>query len=160
MELGKAAIDNTTVHFLKGDGEPLVQCIIEGLPTSRGFEVVNSVPGKNKNECLYNWKCKIADEINKNLLKPKEPTKSAISLSFFFSSQLHGYRTDFDVENFVKPVIDGIAKGLYSKSWTEEISAENIRFNENDSLLYPIFIERHEIAGLKDKIFVTVWEMS
>jgi hypothetical protein len=116
-------------------------------------------PGKNKTMLLY-LEMSIADEINKNLLKPKEPTKSAISLSFFFSSQLHGYRTDFDVENFVKPVIDGIAKGLYSKSWTEEISAENIRFNENDSLLYPIFIERHEIAGLKDKIFVTVWEMS
>ncbi len=158
MELGKAVLENTGVLFLKGIGEPLVQCFIEGMPTQNGYEVINSVVQPKKIKLLYDWKCKIAEEINKRISYQKVPQRLLISLSFFFCAPLHGNKNAFDAENFVKPVIDGIAKGLYSKEWSKEREGNKIRFNEDDSVFRSVYFERHDVAdSLKEKVHITIW---
>ena len=61
------------------------------------------------------------------------------------------------MDNYVKLVIDGIAKGLFSKDWESEKKQEKVRFNEDDSIFKKIYLESHEIEGEKEGIYITAW---
>lgn len=158
MELQKAEYNNTGICFLKGDAEkPLVHCMIEGVATERGKEVINSIVASAKKEQLNRWKHSVADEINKKILGPVRIKHAAVSLSFFFSVPLRGKRS-FDAENFIKPVLDGIAKGLFAKDWNKECGQAKIKFNEDDSVFRQVYFERHDVKDSHEGVFVTVWK--
>lgn len=161
MELQRAEHNNTEIHFLKGAAEkPLVHCMIEGVPTKGGNkEVVNSIVASAKKEQLNRWKHSVADEINKKTSGPVRIKRAAVSLSFFFSVPLRGRRS-FDAENFIKPVLDGIAKGLFAKDWHKECGQAKTRFNEDDSVFRQVYFERHDVKDSHEGVFVTVWETS
>lgn len=159
MELQRAEHNNTEIHFLKGAAEePLIHCMIEGVPTERGKEVINSIVASAKKEQLNRWKHSVADEINKKISGPVSVKHAAVSLSFFFSVPLRGKRI-FDAENFIKPVLDGIAKGLFAKDWNKECGQVKIRFNEDDSVFRQVYFERHDVKDSHEGVFVTVWEV-
>lgn len=158
MKLEQIKHNNTEICFLKGSADkPLVSCIIKGVETNGNNKIINSVPN-GKITLLNKWKCKIADEINNKITKSINPRKTAVSLSLFFSMGLHGNKK-FDTENFIKPVLDGIAKGLFAKDWSNERKQEKIKFNEDDSLFHSVYFERHDITDFKESIHVTVWEI-
>ena len=64
----------------------------------------------------------------------------AISLAMRFCTALHGHRSDFDVENFVKPVLDGLAAGLFCPP--DQNPRAIGRFNYDDSGFGTLFIHR------------------
>ena len=145
MELAQVVYKGKNVSFLKSDApEPIIQCFIEGVSTKRGMEIMNSVVSSKNAELLYAWKVKIADCINSIKTMPVSAKAAAISITFFFCRPLHGNK-DFDIENFVKPAIDGIAKGLFSKNWPQEKQQEGkVHFNEDDSIFKKIYLEYHD----------------
>jgi hypothetical protein len=160
VELQRAEHNNTEIHFLKGvAGEPLIHCMIEGVTTERGREVINSIVASAKKELLNKWKHSVANEINKEIPGSVSVKHAAVSvsLSFFFSVPLRGKRS-FDVENFIKPVLDGIAKGLFARDWDKERGQAKIKFNEDDSVFRQVYFERHDIKDSCEGVFVTVWE--
>lgn len=158
MELDRMRLDENIyrekrISFLRGStAEPVIQCFIDGVNSGKNRIVVNSVT--ERKEDLYNWKCKIAREIHTICNPPVRISTAAISLSFLFNPAFHGNR-DFDVENFIKPVIDGIAKGMFGKVNGGEAK---IHFNEDDSVFRWIYLERHDISNDCEGVFITVWE--
>lgn len=159
MKLEKLSYENNSIFFLKSDNpNPLVQCMIEGIQTHRGHEIINSIVNRKYKKLLLDWKCKIADEVRKNIVNPFTPRQAAVSLSFFFSPSMRGKRK-FDAENFIKPILDGVAKGLYSSDWDQERNNLKVKFNEDDSVFRWVYIERHDIKkNDKESVYVTVWE--
>lgn len=159
MELQKSKYNDIEICFLKGSAEkPLIHCVIEGVSTKRGSEIVNSVVISARKKLLDDWKRLVADEINKKVSGPISVKHAAVSLSFFFSAPLRG-KSSFDAENFIKPILDGIAKGLFAKDWPCERNQDRIRFNEDDSIFRHVYFERHDIKdSRKESVFVTVWE--
>ncbi len=159
MNLEKILHENTEVYFLKGAcPRPLIQCVIEGIPTSRGHEIINSIVDFKDKQLLFDWKRKVADEIKEKISKPTTPKQAAVSLSFFFCSSLRGNRK-LDAENFIKPILDGIAKGLYAKDWGQDCNGSTVKFNEDDSVFRWAYFERHDIKdSRKESVHVTVWE--
>jgi hypothetical protein len=161
MELAQAVYKEKNVSFLKSDlPSPIIQCFIEGVSTKRGMEIMNSVVSSKNADLLYAWKVKIADCINNIKTMPVSTKAAAISITFFFYRPLHGNK-DLDIENFVKPVIDGIAKGLFSKNWPQEKQQEGkVHFNEDDSIFKKIYLEYHDhIEELKEGLYITVWPL-
>ena len=159
MQLEKISYDGKIVNFLKGNSAtPVIQCFVEGIPTGRGSKVINSIVSKKNNELLYKWKIKIADEVNAKVNAPVTLKAASVSLSLFFYPPFHGNR-HFDAENFVKPIIDGLTKGLFSVNWKQKKNqAIKVRFNEDDSIFKWVYFEYHEIAkGLKEGVYITVW---
>ena len=157
MQLEKKSFEGKIISFLKGNSAiPAIQCFIEGISTKRGSKVINSIT--ENNELLYQWKIKIADEVNKGKNAFISLGDAAVSLSFFFYCPFHG-NVRFDAENFVKPVIDGLAKGLFSANWKQEkVQAIKVRFNEDDSVFRWIYFEYHEtVKEFKEGVYVTVW---
>lgn len=152
MKLAKIKYKDTEICFLKaGSAKPLVKCFIKGT-------IINSVT--QKKELLYAWKCKIATEVREQIVNCIEkPKKAAISLSFFFCKSCHGNRNDLDSENFVKPVIDAVTKGLFAKEWKNVCKQDKMAFNEDDSVFWNIYFERHDVPD-KDQegVYVTVTE--
>ena len=62
-----------------------------------------------------------------------------MTLAFTFYPGLHGYRA-LDVDNFIKPVLDGVAAGLFSP---EEQDPQAIQhFNFDDSNFNTLLIQR------------------
>ena len=65
----------------------------------------------------------------------------AISLAFRFYSGFHGgLRQGLDVENFIKPVLDAVAAGLFCD--TETDPREIKKWGFNDSNFNTLFIHR------------------
>ena len=160
MQLVSELYKGKEINFLKNDlPDPIIQCFIDGVHTERGNEVINSF--HENVELCRKWKFQIADQINNNIKGPLKPLKlAAVSVSFFFYPPFHGNK-DLDIDNFIKLVIDGLAKGLFSQNWEEEKALESkIKFNENDSIFKNIYLEYQEyVEELKEGIYITVWAL-
>ena len=168
LKLVQRPCKKTKINFLQGNLEikPL-ECFIEGVKSNNGKEIMNSVVTKEKKNLLYKWKLKIADEISEKYKKYKskislsESERIAVSISFFFYKETRGRRS-YDIDNFVKPVIDGIAKGLFSKDWEKEKNLKNnlkkkVRFNENDSIFKNLYFEaQNSIEERQEGVYITV----
>ena len=143
-------------YFLKGStASPLLNCFIEGVEDTGGHKIINSIVTAKRKNLLYQWKIKIADEINGLKDISSAPKTAAISLSFFFYRPFHR-NMDFDVENFIKPVIDGLTKGLFCTNWEQEKTQGNIRFNEDDSIFRKVYFERFDVDEPKEGVYITV----
>jgi hypothetical protein len=161
MQIEKKIYKEKEINFLKGKASSaIIECYIDGVLTKRGNEVINSVVSSKNADLLYSWKIKIADNINKLKISPISLEPASVSVSFFFYKPFHGNR-DFDIENFIKPIIDGAAKGLFSKDWeAEKVKEEKVHFNEDDSIFKKIYLEYHDyIEESKEGIYITVWPL-
>ena len=106
--------------------------------------IANSVPtsdtGKKR---LNDWKPLIASEVK--AVRGAEGWDShsiyAITISFSFNvnSRWHGYRP-LDVENFVKPVVDALAAGLFCPNSADPHTID--RWNFDDSNFNTLLIHR------------------
>jgi|APSaa5957512535_1039671.scaffolds.fasta_scaffold01567_4 hypothetical protein len=112
-------------------------------------KIINSVVDSNKKQELIEWKQKIAksifDPLN-GILSSNE--HYAISLSMQFAPKLHG-NAKLDVENYVKPIVDGIAAGLFCPK--DQDPLQIIKFNYDDSNFNKLFIERLNDCESKDE---------
>lgn len=154
MRLDKKIYQGRKINFLRSSAEkPLIQCFIEGLKRDHKHVVINSIT--EDKEAHYKWKLKIAQEIM-SISRPSIQAQNAtISLSFLFNPEFHGNR-HFDVDNFIKPVIDGVAKGLFGNLINRN-SKGKTRFNEDDSVFRWIYLERHDTNSNHEGVYITVW---
>ena len=158
MQLDTKYHRGKVICFLKGNSKnSKIQDKIKGVKDNGYMKIINSVVSSNKRQLLYNWKYEIAVKMYKHNKHPLGE-KAALSITFFFSKELRGNRK-FDLDNYVKPVIDGIAKGLFSKDWKPEEKQKKVRFNEDDSIFKKIYLESHEIKGKKEEVHITIWPL-
>ena len=109
--------------------------------------IINSVT--ERKESLQAWKVKIASEVKAVRETPWNPGDDyAITLSFSFHPANHGNRR-MDVDNFVKPIIDALAAGLFCDP---QIDPNNIpHWNYDDSNFNTLLIHRLPDATAPDK---------
>ncbi len=111
-----------------------------GLELRVSGEIVNSIT--ERKDAQLDWKRRIASEVRE--ARGGGPwdagQRYAISLAMRFCPALHGHRSDFDVENFVKPVLDGLAAGLFSPPGQDPRAIK--RFDYDDSNFSTLFIHR------------------
>ena len=111
-------------------------------PTAVLGTIVNSVvdgpPGRRRQQ---DWKVRVATEIKaRRGCNPWDPgARYAISLGLSFHPKNHGNRP-LDAENFVKPVIDAVAAGLFCSSQTDV--SEISHWNHDDSNFATLLIHR------------------
>lgn len=116
------------------DSNPIIQKIING-------KIINSVVDSNKKQELLMWKQKIAksvyDERNGQIHSPNN--HYTVSLSLRFCPSLHG-NAKLDVENYIKPILDGISAGLFCE--IEQDPTQITRFNYDDSNFDRLYVEK------------------
>ena len=107
------------------------------LPVS-GF-IVNSIT-ENKTR-LNDWKVKIASEVKaaRRGRAWNSNAKFAVSIGFRFNAANHGYQP-LDVENFLKPVVDALAAGLFCDDSTDPRRIR--RWDYDDSNFDTLLIHR------------------
>lgn len=120
--------------------------------TIRG-RIINSIDSsKNSLE----WKRKIAKLIydSRRGANFSSDCNYAISLSMRFLPSLHGNHK-LDVENFTKPILDGIAAGLFCPIKQDPLQIT--RFNYDDSNFNTLFIEKfEEQVTSDDSVIITI----
>lgn len=108
-------------------------------------EIINSTGNSEKQK---KWKAQVASKV-KAERKPhtwSSDHRYAISIGFIFHRSNHGGKlncrgqSDLDVENFVKPVVDAIAAGLFCSDSTEPKNIE--RWCYDDSNFNTLLIHR------------------
>ena len=109
--------------------------------------IINSVT--ERKDSLQAWKVKIASEVKAARETPWNPGNDyAITLSLSFHLANHGNRP-LDVDNFVKPIIDALAAGLFCDPQTDPNDIP--RWNYNDSNFNTLLIRRLPDATAPDK---------
>ena len=115
--------------------------------------IVNSIT--ERKDRLQSWKAHIASEVKEargiQAWDARDVYIITLGFSFNINSGRHGYRP-LDVENFVKPVIDALAAGLFCSNSTEPRSIQ--RWDCDDSNFNTLLIHRlpdartHEDEGI------------
>lgn len=113
-----------------------------GLDLRVSGEIVNSITtSRRAKDAQLEWKRRIASEVRE--VRGGGPwdagQRYAISLNFRFCPARHGNQP-LDVENFVKPVLDGLAAGLFSPPGQDPRAIERFKFD--DSNFSTLFIHR------------------
>ena len=127
---------------------PVLEITNADRPTLRlpvtGY-IVNSVT-ENKAR-LQGWKVQIASEVKSErgakAWNPKDKFAISVGFSFNIDSGWHGHRP-LDVENFLKPVVDALAAGLFCDDETDP--KEIKRWNYDDSNFNTLLIHRLDDA--------------
>lgn len=112
--------------------------------------IINSITdGQWGRERQQHWKVAVASGVKAARgAEPWQPQDSyAISLSFRFHPGNHGNRP-LDVENFVKPVVDALAAGLFCPA--EQNPQDIERWQFDDSNFNTLLLHRLEDAQSRD----------
>ena len=138
LELRYCKIGRWTVPTLDlGNTTTLSLCLnVHGL-------IVNSIT--ERKDRLQGWKVLVASEVKVarggNPWSPHD--QYAIAVGFSFNGQNHGYQA-LDVENFIKPVVDALAAGLFCDQATDLNRVG--RWDYDDSNFNTLLIHRLEDA--------------
>lgn len=123
-----------TIEFTR-PSRPHLRVAVNGVIIN---SIVNGARGKEKQQ---SWKAQVASAVKRTrgMQSWNAADKYAISLAMRFHLGNHG-NMDLDVENFVKPIIDAIAAGLFCDSQT---LPQNIkRWGYDDSNFNTLLIHR------------------
>ena len=109
--------------------------------------IINSIT--ERKDSLQAWKVKIASEVKAARETPWDPgNEYAITLSLSFYPANHGNQRS-DVENFIKPILDGLAAGLFCDPQTDPNNIPH--WNYDDSNFNTLLIHRLPDATARDK---------
>jgi hypothetical protein len=132
VSLKTKQITNYRFSYLDS-GTNLLQIHING-------KIINSVVDSNKKLDLLQWKQKITKHVMSERKMAYDPNDMyLISLGLRFCPQNHG-NLKLDVENYIKPIIDGIAAGLFCNLGTNP--TDITRFDYDDSNFNNLYVER------------------
>ena len=131
LNLKTGELEYNKISYLNFDGDEPIMTLIRG-------RIVNSVD-ENK-ERSKAWKEKITREIIKKRDGVQNNEKQhAISVSMKFHLKTHGGRK-LDAENFLKPILDAVAAGLFA---SEDINPSEItRYDFDDSNFDNVYFEK------------------
>ena len=134
LQYRERTIEDVAVPTLEYSSSPdgLLDVCVRGT-------IINSVT--ERSDALRAWKVKVATAVKGNRGSSAWPTGAlyAVSLALRFCPALHGNR-DLDVENFVKPIIDATAAGLFMPPSDEPAAIE--RWDFDDSNFNTLLIHR------------------
>jgi hypothetical protein len=122
-------ISDLSINYIQfSNGDLILQLFILG-------KIANSVCSSDESRA---YKQKIAKAVN-NVCSGKYSPESvyAVSLSMRFCPFEHGNKK-LDIENYLKPVLDGIAAGLFCNEDIDKIA----RFHYDDSNFLNLYVER------------------
>ena len=109
--------------------------------------IVNSIT--ERKESLQTWKVEIASKVKEargaSLWIPS--SDYAITLALSFHPANHGYQP-LDVENFIKPILDALAAGLFCDPQTAPSNISH--WNYDDSNFNTLLIHRLSDAASRD----------
>ena len=153
MKLLSAQLNGSSISYLTPDSQKIIfQQFISG-------RIINSIVSSNKKQELLAYKQNIAKIIfaSLNEKSPSSNTQYAISLSMRFSLVLHG-NAKLDVENFTKPIIDGIAAGMFCPN--DQDPLQITFFNYDDSNFNKLFVEKLSDCNPEDEcLFITISQL-
>ena len=111
--------------------------------------IENSVPN-GRAQHLQAWKAKIATEVKVTRGSSTWDTTNdyAITLALSFHPANHGNRP-LDAENFIKPILDAVAAGLFCESQTDPRNINH--WNYDDSNFNTLLIHRLPDADSREK---------
>ena len=135
--------DFTIPTLDRGDGERSLT-----LPVS-GF-IANSIPtSKTGKARLDEWKTQVMSEVKaaRGEREWNSNAKFAISIGFRFNMANH-YNRKLDVENFLKPVVDALAAGLFCDNATDP--RRIAKWDYDDSNFDTLLIHRLPDAPSRD----------
>ncbi len=115
---------------------------------TNGTIINSTVDGERGRERQRNWKIQVASAVReKRGLDPWDSDDEfAVSIGLRFHADNHGGQTDvhgrakLDAENFIKPIVDAIAAGLFSDDSLDLNSIE--RWDYDDSNFNTLLIHR------------------
>ena len=115
-----------TIHFADPSPEPLL-LVVRGV-------IGNSVPTGNAGKArTANWKVQVASAVmaarGTDSWNPSR--KFAISLGMRFHLPIHGHRP-LDPENFIKPVLDAVAAGLFCEPGVDPAYIQRWDFDDSN----------------------------
>ena len=130
-----------TIQFGEGESQSLSLHIA-------GY-IVNSVT--EQKALLQQWKVQIASEVKAargaTAWNPKARFATSLGFRFNFPSREHGYKP-LDVENFLKPVVDALAAGLFCDE--QEDPKAITHWNFDDSNFNTLLVHRLSDADTPD----------
>ena len=145
LNLKTGELEYNKISYLNFDGDEPIMTLIRG-------RIVNSVD-ENK-ERSKAWKEKITREIIKKRDGVQNNEKQhAISVSMKFHLKTHG-NLKLDAENYLKPILDGVAAGLFVPDNTNP--SEILHFNYDDSNFDKVYFEKLSPALTFEDEFVTI----
>ena len=119
--------------------------------------IINSITDHTKK--LGKWKVRVARAVKENrgqgAWSPHD--RYAVTLKIRFHPANHGYQR-LDVENYVKPVIDAVAAGLFCSVQTDPHDIQH--WNFDDSNFRTLLIHRAPDAPSRDQERVDVFVSS
>lgn len=130
-----------------------------GSPIINGLEIkgkiINAiVDGEVRQREQLEWKRKIATTIKNSRKECYRPDCDyGVSVTMRFKAK----KQKFDVENYIKPILDGVAAGVFCGE--EQIIDQIPRFNFPDHCFSNIFIQKLDNDNDKDEaIYVTIYK--
>ena len=97
--------------------------------------IINSITdGQRGRDRQQEWKVSVASEVKRvRGAAPWNPSGNfAVSLGFSFHLPSHGNQRNLDVENFIKPVIDALAAGLFCDPGQDPLEIAEWRYDDSN----------------------------
>jgi len=145
LNLKNGDLDGNKILYLNFDEDKPIMVLVRG-------RIANSVDTDKERQKA--WKQKIVQEI----MKKRDGVQNnemhyAISVSMKFHLKTHG-NLKLDAENFLKPILDGVAAGLFASEDTNPL--EIPRFGYDDSNFDKVYFEKLSPADRFEDEFVTI----
>lgn len=115
-------------------------------------EIMNTIQPAEHKKDLLNWKRKIAKSIyDKRSNRLDSAQNYSISLGLRFNPERIGMK--FDIENYLKPIYDGIAAGLFSENDPSQLD----KFEYDDSnFKYLLTMRLIDAAAIEEGIILSI----
>ena len=145
----RGAFDKYKISFLNFDGDEPIRVIVRG-------NIINSVgDGAKYKAKALSWKQKIAKAVKEKRKGVQDPKMLyAISVTMHFHPATHGNQ-ELDAENFLKPILDATAAGLFADE--NEKPEEIHEFRYDDSNFENIYFDRTWVnKEARELIIITI----
>ena len=142
----RGAFDKYKISFLNFDGDEPIRVIVRG-------NIINSVgDGAKYKAKALSWKQKIAKAVKEKRKGVQDPKMLyAISVTMHFHLATHGNR-ELDAENFLKPILDATAAGLFEEE--DKKLGELHDFRYDDSNFENVYFDRMWVDRKQDELII------
>ncbi len=131
-------------------GKPIVKTIVNGMIAN---VTPTTVTGRKR---LQDWKRKVAKEIFVNRNKIQNPDDwYAITVGMIFHTPTHGEQK-LDLDNYLKPILDSIAAGLFSDESVNFAKITNYNKFDDSNFRY-LYVERMKDAKLENEEGILIY---
>jgi hypothetical protein len=142
----KGAFENYKISFLNFDDDEPIRVIVHG-------KIMNSVgDGAKYKAKAKSWKQRIAKAVGEKRKGVQNPKMLyAISVTMHFHPATHGNQ-ELDAENFLKPILDATAAGLFADENKKPEELHDFRYD--DSNFENVYFDRMWVDRKQDELII------